>query len=361
MSNMPSELEEIELTILAVENLVPFSLSQPAVFKTKQLLPVKDLMLLVRDYKPIAHNALTILINLSSDSEKPTEPNVDDISILLANLGKVEKIKTLLSMELVAPSDLKSDGKVINQLLDVFVKGADGTYNTSANYDYLSYLFSDLAKHPEGRDHLLARQEYDGVIPLCKLAVFTSHHSHIRRQGVASTIKNVCFETSQHTRMILNDDDGIGILPYLLLPLMGGEEYDVDEIEGMLEECQLLPSDKKREVDVQIIATHIESLILLTVSRECRDYLREISVYPIIRELHLAVADDTVRDNCERLVQLLMRDEESKSSNNSIQALSRKPVISDKKDISSSSKSSAIANSWIQQLEQDDDDEIVEV
>jgi hypothetical protein len=35
---------------LAVESLVPYSLSQPAIFKTNQLLPVRDLKLLVRDY-----------------------------------------------------------------------------------------------------------------------------------------------------------------------------------------------------------------------------------------------------------------------------------------------------------------------
>jgi hypothetical protein len=35
----------------AVENLVPFSLSQPAIFKTNELLPIKDLKLLVRDYE----------------------------------------------------------------------------------------------------------------------------------------------------------------------------------------------------------------------------------------------------------------------------------------------------------------------
>jgi hypothetical protein len=35
----------------AVENLVPYSLSQPSIFKTNQLLPIKDLKLLVRDYK----------------------------------------------------------------------------------------------------------------------------------------------------------------------------------------------------------------------------------------------------------------------------------------------------------------------
>jgi hypothetical protein len=35
----------------AVENLVPYSLSQPAIFKTNEFLPIKDLKLLVRDYK----------------------------------------------------------------------------------------------------------------------------------------------------------------------------------------------------------------------------------------------------------------------------------------------------------------------
>jgi hypothetical protein len=36
---------------VAVENLVPYSLSQPAVFKKNQLTPVTDLKLLVRDYE----------------------------------------------------------------------------------------------------------------------------------------------------------------------------------------------------------------------------------------------------------------------------------------------------------------------
>jgi hypothetical protein len=35
---------------LAVENLIPYSLSQPSIFKKNQLLPVRDLKLLVRDY-----------------------------------------------------------------------------------------------------------------------------------------------------------------------------------------------------------------------------------------------------------------------------------------------------------------------
>ncbi|KAL9585386.1 MAG: hypothetical protein Q9212_001568, partial [Teloschistes hypoglaucus] len=54
---------------LAVENLVPYSKTQPSIFKTAQLTPIKDLKLLVKDYPPIAKNALTILINISTDPE----------------------------------------------------------------------------------------------------------------------------------------------------------------------------------------------------------------------------------------------------------------------------------------------------
>jgi hypothetical protein len=53
----------------AAEHLVGYSDSNLALFKRNQLEPVRDLKLLVKDYAPIAKNALTILINISSDAE----------------------------------------------------------------------------------------------------------------------------------------------------------------------------------------------------------------------------------------------------------------------------------------------------
>ena len=46
-----------------------YSTAQPSLFKHNQLEPVKDLKLLIRDYSPIAKNAITILINVSDDAE----------------------------------------------------------------------------------------------------------------------------------------------------------------------------------------------------------------------------------------------------------------------------------------------------
>jgi hypothetical protein len=52
-----------------VENLVGYSQENIPLFKYNQLEPVKDLKLLIKDYAPIAKNAFTILINISSNAE----------------------------------------------------------------------------------------------------------------------------------------------------------------------------------------------------------------------------------------------------------------------------------------------------
>ncbi|KAH6671824.1 DNA-binding protein-like protein HGH1 [Halenospora varia] len=388
---MPTQLEELvefishgntQVRQLAVENLVPYSLSQPSIFKTNQLLPIKDLKLLVRDYKQIAKDAITILINLSIDREvleflasdkefivtllsrvtNPKEPNANLLAMLLANLAKWDDLKYIIELERQAPEELKSNNKAIDQLLDLFVKGADGTYNKDADYDYLAYFFADLAKHKEGRKYFLSKQDYDKVVPLTKLTVFTEHKSDIRRKGVASTIKNVAFEIDAHPDFLAEEE--INILPYLLLPITGNEEYDEEEMLDMLPDLQLLPPDKQRDPDPTVIQTHVETLMLLTQTREGRDRMREIKVYPIIRETHLRVEHDELREVCERFVQVLMRDEEGEEKvDGDMSALVRKPA-----KISSRPPAGGAPGSWASQEadveeddDDDDDDKIVEV
>lgn len=241
------------------------------------------------------------------------EPNANFICMLLANLAKAESITKLLALNREVPKELSTSPIAIDQLLDCFVKGAEGSYNKDADYDYLSYLFADLAKHEDGRKHFLApRKEDKDIVPITKLIVFTEHKSTIRRRGVANTIKNVCFDVSAHPKLLARDseDGGIGLLPYVLLPLMGNEEYKDEDTEGMLDECQLLPPDKERESQADILITHLESLLLLTTEIESRRMLRDVQVYPIVRELHQGVEDEGVREGSDRLVQVLMRDEE---------------------------------------------------
>ncbi|KAB5572092.1 hypothetical protein GE09DRAFT_1170402 [Coniochaeta sp. 2T2.1] len=334
---MPSELEELvsfianpnpQVRQLAVQNLVPFSLEQPQIFKTEELKPIKHLKLLVRDHPKIAEHVLAILVNLSGDPEilenlatdekfldvillhitSPKEPNANLLAMLLANLAKSDSIKSIMEKKQPPPETLGSDDLILNQLMDLFVKGADGSFNKDADYDYLAYVFADLAKHPEIRQHFIRRQEYDSAVPLTKIRVFTEHKSDVRRKGVASTIKNAAFDVPSHPSFLAEDE--INILPYILLPIMGPEDYDDNDTMGMLPDLQLLPPDKQRDSDPNIIQTHVETLLLLSSSRKGRDLMREIKVYPIIRETHLRVNDEGVQEACERLVNLLMGDEE---------------------------------------------------
>ncbi|KAK4671095.1 Protein hgh1 [Podospora pseudoanserina] len=333
---MPTELEELvgfiahpnpQIRLVAIENLVPYSVSDPSIFKRENLTSVKHLKFLIRDHPKIAEHALTILINLTADAsvvefvasdEKflgialgllvdPKEPNANLLAMLLANMTKWDGLKDIISRKQPAPESLHSDELVLNQLMDLFVKGADGSYNKHADYDYLAYALADLSKHEEIRRFFLSEQEYDSVLPLNKIKVFTEHKSDIRRKGVANIIKNVAFDVPSHPKFL--DEDQINILPYLLLPIVGNEQYDEDEMLDMLPDLQLLPPDKQRDTDNNNIQTHIETLTLLTTTREGRDLMRNVKVYPVIRETHLRVEDDGVREACERLVNVIMADE----------------------------------------------------
>jgi hypothetical protein len=78
----------------------------------------------------------------------------------------------------------------------------------------------------------------------------------------------------------------------------------------MLPDLQLLPPDKKREEDNEILLTHLETLLLLTTTRKGRDKLRDVQVYALVRECHFHVEDEAVVEACDRFVQVIMRDEE---------------------------------------------------
>jgi hypothetical protein len=288
------------------------------------------------------------------------------MAMLFANLAKWDNLKRILSLKRPTPKSLGSSDLVVDQLLDLFVKGADGTYNKSADFDYLSYFFADIAKHLEGRSYFVTRQIYDSVIPLTKLTVFTEHKSAIRRRGVANTIKNVAFEVPSHPSFLSSDTDEINILPYILLPLTGNEDYDEEEMQDMLPDLQLLPPDKERDCEPNILQTHVETLMLLSTTRKGRDRMREVKVYPVIRETHLRVEDEGVREACERLVQVLMRDEEGKEEQFVVGPGMR--VLKSRNGnggVRSGASAGATTNANIVEIdgeaEEDDDDKIVEV
>ncbi|KAJ2801827.1 Protein hgh1 [Coemansia guatemalensis] len=137
--------------------------------------------------------------------------------------------------------------------------------------------------------------------------VFNEYPEVIRRGGVDSTMKNVCFEKDKHREIL--DPQETNMLPYILLPLCGPEEFEIEDMEPMPEEIQLLGDDKKREADPKLRATLLEAINLLCTTFYGRNVLRSKNVYYVLREAHKVESDETCIDLNERAVQLLKGDE----------------------------------------------------
>lgn len=82
----------------------------------------------------------------------------------------------------------------------------------------------------------------------------------------------------------------------------------------MLAELQYLGPEQVREEDKMVIGGILDVLYLLAVkgAKKGREIMRAAGGYFVVRELHVAVEDEGVREGCERLVQVLMQEDEGK-------------------------------------------------
>ncbi|KAG0049127.1 hypothetical protein BGZ83_006023 [Gryganskiella cystojenkinii] len=320
----------MEVRQIAIHNIVSFTAPSSEFFQVfvknaKSL--AKDLKALVKEDEVIAHDALRSLINLSGESVICAELNDEDFlkylifniilskkniladlgCMLLSNMCKNDgTLEKLIQLEGKPIEGLTTATSAVAQLADIFLKGTDKGYNSQCNFDFLASVFAMVATTSAGRNALFAKDETE-LSPLSKIVCFTEHPSLIRRGGVITTIKNAGFAVEHHPALL--DEDDINVLTYILLPLCGPEEFDLDDMEGMPEDIQLLPPTKTREADAHLRETLLEGLILLTSTRQGRDYLRDKKTYPVIQKMHLAEQEDHVREVAEKIVNMLMRDE----------------------------------------------------
>lgn len=149
-------------------------------------------------------------------------------------------------------------------------------------------------------------------VPLSDLAIFTEHASPVRRAGVSSTLKKRAFVHEAPT-LLLSSGKRVNFLPYILLPLCGPEEFDLDDMEKLPEDVQFLPPDKERDADPSTWLMLVETLIFLCRARSGRDALRDRRAYPVVKAAHAAEHVDQIQAEMERLVNLLMKDESAET------------------------------------------------
>ncbi|EGN95120.1 hypothetical protein SERLA73DRAFT_77131 [Serpula lacrymans var. lacrymans S7.3] len=235
------------------------------------------------------------------------------------------------------PSGEACDVLALPLLIDAFVQGAlveslgeNQPRQRRGELHFLSSVFANLSTSPNGRSFFLTPRHPDAVkaegdleYPLSKIVVFSEHKDTIRRGGVASAMKNCAFHAAAHEALLSPESakvsvppstvvgPGIDILPYLLLPLAGPEELDLEEQERLPSALQFLPSTKTREPDNVLRLTHVETLLLLCTTRWGREYLRANGVYEVVRGAHANETVDKVSEHIERLVMLLKGDEKA--------------------------------------------------
>ncbi|KAI6101213.1 hypothetical protein F5141DRAFT_288224 [Pisolithus sp. B1] len=244
------------------------------------------------------------------------------------------------------PSGEPQEFLALPLLVDAFVQGAslDQSEDKSkrarrGDLHFLSSVFANISTSPVGRLFFVTPRPTDPMkpdsaleYPLAKILPFTEHQDTIRRGGVASTLKNCAFHSPAH-KAILSPETvltpvppstvaapGIDALPYILLPLAGPEELDLEDQENLPPALQFLPPTKKREPDPVLRLTHVETLLLLCTTRWGREYMRTHGVYEIVRGAHLEEAVDKVSEHIERLVQFIKGEEDPEITDDNVVA-----------------------------------------
>ena len=128
-----------------------------------------------------------------------------------------------------------------------------------------------------------------------------------RRQGIAGTLKNVCF-SQDSVWWLLNV---VNLDKSLLMTLAGPEELTIDEKVGLDPDYWLLGPQKVREPNALVRLYVAEALLLLlTNGRRARETLRERRTYVIIRMADMVEENELVSERLLECVQYLRRDEE---------------------------------------------------
>ncbi|XP_050315701.1 protein HGH1 homolog [Anthonomus grandis grandis] len=225
----------------------------------------------------------------------------DQCCMILSNLTRpkhlIERVVNII----------EKSGKTFDELVDIFTKKE---YNKGAKLHYLGPVLSNLSQSSTVRRYILDRDK----CVIQRLLPFTEYKdSLVRRGGIVGTLKNCCFETDFHEWLLSEDVD---ILPRLLLPLAGSEEFDEEDNDKLPLELQYLPEDKIREEDPDIRCILLEAITQLCSKKVNREFVRDKNTYVILRELHKWEKDKKALLACENLVDILIRTEEEIAEDN---------------------------------------------
>ncbi|XP_043281992.1 protein HGH1 homolog isoform X2 [Venturia canescens] len=321
----------LDLKVIALQHV----LSITGTAKGRDLLQghskvLQQLVILIQDKTTaVAKDAALALVNISGDEDGAKELlHVSEASKAASKKDQTEhlvhvcvrfimdKNSVLADPCCMILSNMTRPSSLVNRMVTLFENSgfswdsivaaftATQYNNVGANLHYLGPVFSNLSQSPDVRRFLMDIE----LRPIQRLLPFTEYpDSIVRRGGIVGTLKNCCFDTDNHSWLLSPEID---ILPYLLLPLAGPEEFDEEDSNKLPLDLQYLPETKKRESDPDIKIMLLEAIGLLCTTKQGRQFIRDKNAYIILREFHKAEKDRAVLLACENVVDILIRTED---------------------------------------------------
>ncbi|XP_063216436.1 protein HGH1 homolog isoform X2 [Bacillus rossius redtenbacheri] len=173
-----------------------------------------------------------------------------------------------------------------------------------ARLEHMPFLYGNLAQDTRIRKLLLDHNAnyFEVFPPLLKEETSSVHHS-----GIICLIKNCCFEYDKHEWLLGPEVD---LLSYLLWPLAGPEEFDMEDTEKLPIGLQYLPIDKTREPKTAVRRMVLEAVYKLCARKLTREILRAKNAYVILREYEKWEEDLELSDMVSVVVNLLIQTED---------------------------------------------------
>ncbi|KAL8602461.1 hypothetical protein ACOMHN_066312 [Nucella lapillus] len=185
-----------------------------------------------------------------------------------------------------------------------FVKKLGNLYaKESPSLSAVSTVLMNLTQVPSVRRGLM---EAPGHLLLTLLPIISMSNGLSKYKGIVGTVQNCCFEYDFHDWLLSSEAD---LLPRLLLPLAGPEEFDEDDMERLPSDLQLLPDTKEREADPEVRKMLISSVHKLCSTKAGRAFVKEKNTYVIMRELHKWEMGGENDDSIMDLIDILIWDE----------------------------------------------------
>ncbi|KAL3682274.1 hypothetical protein R1sor_000296 [Riccia sorocarpa] len=283
--------------------------------KSSQFLP--PLLNLLADPQEIAQPAAEALVNLSQENS-----SVDDF----LKAGAVEKVMELVGKQgcginrllvmllvnltqiesgaerLLQEGDEKLAGLHVSRLVRFFSRSSGDKKGEDA-FEHVAAILVNLSRLKFGRKLILDQSR--GLLK--QILPQIDSRSLIRRQGVAGTVRNCCFEAEEDLPSLLLASSFLW--PALLLPLAGKRAYSEEDTAKMpLELATPLSFERAPEEDPQVRIEAADALYLIALQEGGRRALWSVNGPRILQVGYEDEEDPKVMEAYERVGSLLVEE-----------------------------------------------------